>query len=134
VKLAALQHHERADGSGYPRGLQDDEIDEFASIIAIADVYDAMTAARVYRGPLCPFRVIEIFEQEGFEKYDVEYVLTFLEHVVNTYIQNRCLLSDGRQAEIIFVNKDKLSRPMVQCGDEYINLADYPDLTIEKLL
>jgi putative nucleotidyltransferase with HDIG domain len=134
IRNAALMHHERSDGSGYPMRLSGRQIDRYARIVAIADVYDAMTAARVYRGPLCPFRVIEIFEQEGFEKYDVEYVLTFLEHVVNTYIQNRCLLSDGRQAEIIFVNKDKLSRPMVQCGDEYINLADYPDLTIEKLL
>jgi putative nucleotidyltransferase with HDIG domain len=134
IRNAALMHHERNDGSGYPMRLSGHQIDPYASIVAIADVYDAMTAARVYRGPLCPFRVIEIFEQEGFQKYDVEYLLPFLEHVVNTYIRNRCLLSDGREAEIIFVNKDKLSRPMVQCGTEYINLADYPDLTIEKLL
>lgn len=55
VKRAALQHHERGDGSGYPQGLKDGEIDSFAQIVAIADVYDAMTAARSYRAPLCPF-------------------------------------------------------------------------------
>lgn len=134
IRNAALMHHERYDGGGYPMRLSGKQIDPYARIVAIADVYDAMTAARVYRGPLCPFQVIEIFEQEGFQKYDVEYLIVFLENVVNTYIQNRCRLSDGREAEIIFVNRDKLSRPMVQCGSEYINLADYPDLTIEEIL
>jgi len=134
IMNAALMHHERSDGSGYPMRLSGNQIDPYARIVSIADVYDAMTAARVYRGPLCPFRVIEIFEQEGFQKYDVEYLLTFLENVVNTYIQNRCKLSDGRIGDIVYINKDKLSRPMVQCGTEYINLADYPDLTIAELL
>jgi len=134
IRNAALMHHERYDGGGYPMRLSGKQIDPYARIVAIADVYDAMTAARVYRGPLCPFRVIEIFEQEGFEKYDVEYLLTFLENVVNTYLQCDCKLSDGRKAKIIFINKDKLSRPTVQCGNEYIKLADHPDLTIEELL
>ena len=49
VKQAALSHHERCDGSGYPLGLKADEIDSHAMIIAIADVYDAMTSARKYR-------------------------------------------------------------------------------------
>ena len=134
IRNAALMHHERSDGGGYPMRLVDNQIDPYARLVAIADVYDAMTAARVYRGPLCPFRVIEIFEQEGFEKYHVEYLLTFLENVVNTYIRNRCLLSDGREAEIVFVNKDKLSRPMVRCGEQYINLANEPDLFIKDIL
>ncbi len=134
IRNAALMHHERSDGSGYPMRLTGNQIDPYARIVAIADVYDAMTAARVYRGPMCPFRAIEIFEQDGLQKYDPQYILTFLENVVNTYIQNRCRLSDGREAEIIFVNKEKLSRPMVRCGEDYINLADHPNLTIESLL
>lgn len=134
IQNAALMHHERNDGSGYPMRLSGDQIDPYARIVAIADVYDAMTAPRAYRKALCPFRVIESFEQDGFQKYDVGYLMTFLENVVNTYIQNRCRLSDGREAEIIFVNKDKLSRPMVQCGNDYINLVDCPDLHIVELL
>ena len=131
---AALQHHERYDGSGYPLHLQGDQIDRYARIVAIADVYDAMTAARCYRGPLCPFRVIEIFEAEGFQKYDVEYLLPFLQNVVNTYIRNRCRLSDGREGDIIYINQEKLSRPVVQCGTEYVDLANEPDLSITDLL
>ena len=134
VKNAALMHHERNDGSGYPLKLKGNQIDPYARIVAIADVYDAMTAARCYRGPLCPFRVIEMFEVEGFQKYDVSILLPFLENVVNSCLQNRCLLGDGRKGTIIYINKDKLSRPIVQCGGEYVNLADQPDLEIVRLL
>ncbi len=134
VRYAALMHHERCDGTGYPMHLPGNQIDKYARIVAIADVYDAMTAARVYRGPLCPFRVIEIFESEGYQRYDAEYLLTFLSNVVNTYIQNRCRLSDGREGDIIFINKDKLSRPIVQCGNEYVNLSEQPELSIAELL
>ena len=131
---AALMHHERCDGTGYPFGLAEPKIDKYAKMVAIADVYDAMTSSRVYHGPMCPFHVIEIFEDEGFQKYDVNFILTFLENIVNTYITNPCRLNDGREAKIIFVNKHKLSRPTVKCGDEYINLSETPDLFIECLL
>lgn len=131
---AALMHHERCDGSGYPMHLMENQIDKYAFIVAIADVYDAITAARVYRGPLCPFRAIEIFETEGFQKYHVEYLLTFLENVVNTYIRNRCRLSDGREGDIVYINRDKLSRPVVQCGQEYVDLMEHPDLNIACLM
>jgi len=134
VRNAALMHHERNDGMGYPLHLSGNQIDKYARIVAIADVYDAMTASRCYRGPLCPFRVIEIFEQEGFQKYDVQYLYPFLHNVVNTYIQNRCRLTDGREGDIIYINKEKLSRPIVQCGTEYVNLAELPNVSIETLL
>ena len=131
---AALLHHERSDGSGYPTRMRGEQIDIYARIVAIADVYDAMTAARVYRGPLCPFRVIEMFEAEGFQRYDVQYLLVFLENVVNTYVQNSCRLSDGTEGEIIYINHDKFSRPIVKCGPKYINLMEHPDLCIMDLI
>ncbi len=48
-------HHERLDGKGYPRGLRDDEIAPETRIVSVADVFDALTANRPYRGP-CPWR------------------------------------------------------------------------------
>ncbi len=130
----ALMHHERYDGSGYPLQLSGEKIDKFARLTAVTDVYEAMTAARCYRGPLCPFRVIEIFEDEGFEKYDAEMILSFLSNVGGTYVRNACLLSDGREGEIIMLNKEKLSRPVVQCGYEYVDLMKRHDLSIQTLL
>lgn len=134
VKLSALMHHERCDGSGYPLGLKGNKIDKFAKIVAIADVYEAMTAARVYRGPLCPFIVIDIFEKEGLQRYETEYILCFLENVVLTYMNNRVRLSDGREGDIVYINKNTLSRPLVKCGDTFVDLQKEKELSIVEIL
>ena len=134
IKNAALMHHEKCDGTGYPFGITGDRIDKFAKIVAIADVYDAMTAARVYRGPLCPFEVIDIFEKEGLQKYEAEYILTFLENVVMTYMNNRVILSDGTEGDIVYINKAHLTRPMIQCANKFVDLFEHPDLFIVQIL
>lgn len=131
----AMMHHERGDGSGYPFGLSSEKIDDFAKIISIADVYDAMTSDRVYRSAVCPFKVINFFETEGFEKYDARYILTFIENVVNTYIQTRVRLSDGRTGEVLLINKQFPSRPLIRSGSSYIDLSKEPDAVyIEEII
>lgn len=67
--LAAGQHHERLDGSGYPNGLRGDEISMDARIIAIADVFDAMTCKRIYNEPTPPLEVVKYLENNT-DKYD----------------------------------------------------------------
>lgn len=134
IKNSALMHHEKCDGSGYPMGLMGDQIDKFAKIVAIADVYDAMSAARVYRGPLCPFKVIEIFEKEGLQCYETEYILCFLENVVQTFINNRVKLTNGLIGDIVYINKHHLARPMVQCGSKFIDLSQEKDVSIEEFV
>lgn len=135
IKNSALMHHEKCDGSGYPLGLKADKIDPYAKLVSIADVYDAMTSARVYRGAMCPFTVIRVFEDEGLNKYDAVYIMTFLENVVNTYIDSRVLLSDGRKATVKWIDKNKLSKPMVQLSDgSFLELAKEPGLRINKIL
>lgn len=134
VKLAALQHHERCDGSGYPNRLQSDQIDKFAKLVAIADVYDAMTSARVYRQGLCPFKVISIFEEEGLQKYDPQFILTFLERIGSSYMNNNVRLSDGRIGEVVLINRNSLSRPMVKIGNEYVDLSKKLNLEIAEII
>lgn len=135
IKKAALSHHERCDGSGYPTGLTQDDTDDYAMIVSIADVYDAMTAARSYRAPLCPFQVIERFEKEGLQKYSPKYILTFLNHIADTYRNHRVLLSDGRSATVVMINNQQLSKPIVQLDDNTcIDLATTRDLIIQTVL
>lgn len=135
ILKSALMHHERCDGSGYPDHLTSKVTDNYAMIVAIADVYDAMTAARSYRAPLCPFQVIENFEKDGLSKYKPKYILTFLERIATTYQNNRVLLSNGQSANIVFLNKHNLSRPMVQLNDNTcIDLSTAGDLHIQSLL
>lgn len=134
IKHAALMHHERCDGTGYPYGFNNDQIDSFAKLVSIADVYDAMTCARVYRGPLCPFQVVSIFESEGYSKYDPKYIMTFLEGIVQTYIHNTVKLNNGVEGEIIFINKLELSRPVVRSGKQFIDLTKQRDLQIASVI
>jgi putative nucleotidyltransferase with HDIG domain len=127
IKKAALSHHERCDGTGYPKGIREADTDDAAMIVAIADVYDAMTAARSYRAPLCPFEVIANFEHEGLQKYKPQFILTFLSHVASTYRNNRILLSNGKSGRIVMLNDKYLSRPIVQLNDgSCIDLSTQP--------
>ncbi len=134
IMNAALMHHEKCDGTGYPLGVQADKIDRYAKAVAIADVYDAMTSARIYRGSMCPFRVIEIFESEGLQKYDPEYILIFLENIVNTYLHNEVKLSNGETGTIVFINKHQLSKPVIKQGEKFLDLSKEPDLHIDAIL
>ena len=134
IKHSALMHHERCDGSGYPYGLVSGQIDSFAKLVAVADVYDAMTCARVYRGPLCPFEVVSLFETEGYTKYDPKYIMTFLEGIVQTYINNNVRLSNKMEGEIVLINKFELSKPVVMVGDQFIDLSKNRELFIEAII
>ena len=127
-------HHERCDGSGYPLGIMGPQIPTFARMVSIADVYDAMTSKRVYRGPLCPFKTIEIFEEEGIQKYDPQFVITFMENVVNTYLLNSVRLSNGLVGTIVFINKDRLSAPTVKTDTDFIDLSRTPTIKIEAII
>ena len=135
IKQAALMHHERYDGSGYPNKLSSEFLSDFAMIVAIADVYDAMTAARSYREPLCPFQVIEKFEQEGFQKYHTKYIYVFLHNIASIYQSNRVMLNDGRGCKIVMLNQSTLSKPIVQFDDGVcLDLSGQKELYITKVL
>ncbi len=134
IKYVALMHHERTDGSGYPNGFVADQIEDFAKIVAIADVYDAMTSNRRYRNAICPFDVIENFERDGFLKYDPGYLMTFMERIVESYLHNIVRLSDGREGEVVMINKLALSRPIIRIGNDFVDLSKDHKLIIEAII
>lgn len=135
IKRAALMHHERCDGSGYPLGLVREDIDPFAVIVSIADVYDAMTSKRCYRDAICPFEVIATFEKEGFHKYNPIYVTTFLNHIVDSYMNDNVLLSNGRHGQIVWKNKEQLARPTIYLPTrEFVDLSKHPELFIQSII
>jgi len=134
VKFAALMHHERCNGTGYPNGFVAEQIDDFAKIIAIADVYDAMTSQRRYRNAICPFEVVENFEQDGFLKFDPRYLIIFMERIVQSYIHNIVRLNDGREGEVVLINKLSLSRPIIRIGEEFVDLSKEHKLRIVEVI
>ena len=134
IKNAILTHHERCDGSGYPFGLSGFRIDPFAKMVAIADVYDTRTSHRPRHIAMTPFRAIEMMQKEAMQKYDVRFIMIFLENVMNTFIGHRVLLSTGEKGEVIFINKSNITRPTVKCGNHFIDLDKEKDIQIVMML
>jgi len=72
VVAAAHQHHEKVDGTGYPLGAQRDEIHPYALILAVADVYDALTSERPYKGAMPPSRALSVMYRSRGTHFDAE--------------------------------------------------------------
>ncbi len=123
AKLSVLMHHEKIDGTGYPLGVADKDIPEYAKIIAVADIYDAMTSNRSYRDKMCPFEVIRNFEMQTFGKLDTKVLTVFLKNIANSYLGDFVELNNGELAEIVFINPNRVWQPIVKSGSEYIDLS-----------
>ena len=134
IKNCILMHHELRDGSGYPFHIKNEQIDQVASSVTVANVYEALTATRTYRSAVCPFTIIASFEENGIDKYDPNVIMTFLSNIVNTFIANRVLLNNGQVGDIIFVNPDHLSRPTIKVGEQFVDLAQNRNLSIVSII
>jgi HD domain-containing protein/B12 binding protein len=80
----ALSHHERWDGGGYPRGLSGEQIPIEGRIVAIADVFDALTSNRVYRPAFTVERAVEMMLEESAEHFDPTLLSAFMEVLAST--------------------------------------------------
>ncbi|WP_313996311.1 HD-GYP domain-containing protein [uncultured Paenibacillus sp.] len=110
----AFQHHERLDGSGYPRGIKGNDIHEYAKWIGIADSYDAMTSARAYRGPMLPHQAIEqLFVGTG-TLYEQRMVQVFRDKVVLYPIGLTVKLSTGELGVVVDINGAYAHRPVIR--------------------
>ena len=110
----ALTHHERHDGEGYPLGLRGEEIHEFARIVSVADVYDAITSDRVYRKRINVNEAVEYLIGMGDHQFDYNVVRSFIEHIT-IYPPGTCvLLNGGEKAIVVDVNKKYPNRPIVR--------------------
>lgn len=136
MKLAIFQHHERLDGSGYPKGEKMDNISIYSQIIAIADVYHAMTSERVYRAKSSSFKVLEMIREEEFGKYSFEVVNALTSLVGALPISTRVRLSNGEIGEIVFLHRDSPMRPMIRLTEsgQIIDLAAKRTIHIENVI
>jgi len=123
VSLSALQHHERIDGSGYPMKVKGDKIHPYARIVAIADMYHAMTSNRNYRKAESPYLVLEELHSGSFGKLDPLYVQTFIERTTQFHNGVFVKLNDGRIGEIVFTDRNHPTRPMISVKGQILNLG-----------
>ena len=134
VALGVLMHHEREDGSGYPFGFKSERIYYYAKIVAVVDTFDAMTSNRIYKKRQTPFDVLEMYESEYLTKCDAGIMLTFLKHISSYYIGVKVRLTDGSIGEIVYINTNRISRPLIKSKDTIIDLSMVPELKIVEML
>lgn len=121
IKEAALLHHERINGSGYPLGTT--SITLLARIIAIADVYDAMTSDRVYKKGVTPFKVFEYFLREGTNLFDLHILNVFIENISAMLVGSYVRMSSGDTAKIVCILPDNPLTPVLYLNSEFVRLS-----------
>ncbi|MGG1556213.1 HD-GYP domain-containing protein [Paenibacillus ferrarius] len=110
----AYQHHERINGSGYPRGLRGDEITEFAKWIGLVDSYDAMTTTRVYRRPLLPHEAMEQLFTGSGTMYDQSQIALFRDKIAIYPLGIMVRLNTGEYGIVSKLNIAVPHRPIVR--------------------
>lgn len=110
----ALQHHERWDGRGYPRGLSGDVIHEYARIVAVADVYDALLADRPYRSAYTVNQAITIMKRMAGIHLDPRCLMALIANIAIYPIGSLVELSNGSIGIVVDVNKEYPTRPIVK--------------------
>jgi len=114
ARLISYMHHERLDGSGYPRGLAGEDVTEFARIVAIADVYDALTTDRCYRKKWPAHKAMEFLMERSQTEFDYRLVGLFTQQLAVYPNGSMVRLSDGRVGIICRQSTDMPLRPVVR--------------------
>ncbi len=110
----AFGHHERYDGSGYPLQLKSDNIQQCARIVAVADVYDALTSDRVYRKKLKPNEVFEYITSLGAHHFDPKVIESFVRYVTIYPVGTGVMLNTRERGLVIKANKNTPTRPVIR--------------------
>jgi HD-GYP domain-containing protein (c-di-GMP phosphodiesterase class II) len=115
VRLAAYQHHERENGSGYPRGLRGRAISDVARVVALADAFAAAAARRRYRAKKKPYEAIEeLIRQAASGVYDRSCARALVESVGLFPVGSHVLLSNRTPAVVVGVQPEAIDRPIVR--------------------
>lgn len=138
AQTGILDHHEKFSGGGYPNNIKGDSISLFGRIIAIADVYDALTSDRPYRKAMIPSEVMEYIMGSSSTLFDPDLVKVFIKKIAPYPIGSCVNLSNGYVGIVIENYEDYCLRPKIRVFKNginevepfEINLADHDSLNI----
>jgi HD-GYP domain-containing protein (c-di-GMP phosphodiesterase class II) len=132
----AYQHHERLNGTGYPRGIKGDEIHEYAKWIGIVDSYDAMTSHRVYRDAMLPHQAVEALYSGSDILYDTSMLQLFRDKVAIYPIGLTVKLNTGQSAIVSDINSTCAHRPVIRIltDEDGVELKAPFDMDLSKNL
>ena len=107
-------HHERLDGSGYPNGLSNYEISQFVRMASIVDVFDALTAERVYKKALTPIQAFKILRENSPQHYDEKLLNEFINCIGLYPVGSLVKLKSQRIGMVVSSNPEQPLRPIVK--------------------
>ncbi|TVR33519.1 MAG: HD-GYP domain-containing protein [Spirochaetaceae bacterium] len=132
IGLAALQHQERWDGAGYPRGISGRNIILPARIVSVVDSFEAMVSTRPYRGSMIGYAAMRAILSDNSRRFDPEVLKVFIRTMGIYPIGSIVLLSNGAIGRVLENNVDAPLKPTVKV---MINERgrEYPDDNGETL-
>ncbi|MFC4098520.1 HD-GYP domain-containing protein [Paenibacillus xanthanilyticus] len=130
--LVALQHHEREDGTGYPNGLQADQIHFFSKIVAVADVFHAMTSNRVYKSAMPFYEVLSLMWEGKLGTFHSHILYVFIKQIMELNIGKSVVLNDGVPGNIIYVSSSAPLKPLVNRQGKIVDLSREQHITIRE--
>ncbi|MGF7032981.1 HD-GYP domain-containing protein (c-di-GMP phosphodiesterase class II) [Paenibacillus mucilaginosus] len=133
IALIALQHHERGDGKGYPLGLRKDQTDPLSKIVAVADVFHAMSSKRPYHDPMPFTEVVGQMRQGVFGQLDPEIVTVFLNGMAQRLLGREVLLTDGRVGEVVLIHPHDKTSPLIRTGSSFVDLSKERHVAIRSV-
>lgn len=132
--LVALEHHERDDGSGYPKGLYENQIHPYSHITAVADVYSAMTTNRVYQSKQQLLIVLRELYSLSFGKLNGKPSHAFIQNMLPNFIGKKVVLTSGESGIIVMNNPSDYFRPLIKTSGGFIDLSKERDFAIQEIL
>ncbi len=115
IVLSAIEsHHEKYNGTGYPHGLQGNNIPIYGRILALADVYDALTSARSYRRAWLPNEAVEYMMGCGGTHFDHDLLKAFLKIIAAYPVGTIVQLSNGSLAVVLQTSQENILRPKIR--------------------
>jgi len=120
IRYAASSHHERLNGTGYPRRLSDEEITQESRISAVSDIYDAMVSQRAYKRPRSPFNIIAMLNRLISTELDEEVIRVFTNFMPKDLLNKPVMMSDGTVGIVHECNIDDIEYPMVELSGHVI--------------
>ena len=112
VLMGVLQHHEKINGKGYPMGVSAEQISEYAKILSIADIYDALVTERPYKKAFSQQDAIEMI-MAMTDELDITYMRNFLAIMILYPVDSVVTLSNGERARVVKNNPQYPLRPTV---------------------
>ncbi|MDR1616833.1 MAG: HD-GYP domain-containing protein [Syntrophomonadaceae bacterium] len=134
IAEAVLLHHERMDGRGYPNGVKDYGNNIFAPVLAVCDVYDAVTSERVYSNKRSPFAAADILWEESFGRLDPVVTSIFFNKIGDLLLGSTVKLSNGEIGKVVFTDAFRPTRPLIKVGNLFYNLGKEREIHIMEII